>query len=188
MLGIGLWAALWGVEVGSPSVAAANEPTRGVPYPPLRNAMQRASWLGAAGDSASAATGASASLPSPAQPVEAVASPSTPSPSGPSGSGLLGATLADSRWCGIEPPSSQPEPMVSCKLTTLPCGPVSPDRIFSNSGEETDDLDGDGLRDLVVGGRVSVQSKEVFAAIYRDRKSTRLNSSHTDISRMPSSA
>lgn len=57
--------------------------------------------------------------------------------------------------------------MVSCKLTTLPCGPVSPDRIFSNSGEETDDLDGDGLRDLVVGGRVSVQSKEVFAAIYR---------------------
>lgn len=75
--------------------------------------------------------------------------------------------VADARFCGIESPSAHPEPTMPCKLTTLPCGPVSADRIFGNSGEETDDLDGDGLRDLVVGGRLSVQSKDVFAAIYR---------------------
>ena len=35
---------------------------------------------------------------------------------------------------------------------------------------------------------VEVKSRRVGGANYQDRKSTRLNSSHTDISRMPSSA
>jgi len=58
-----------------------------------------------------------------------------------------------------------------CKLTTLPCGPIGAERIHNNSGEETDDLDGDGQRDLVIGGRLTVTAKEVFAAIYRGTES-----------------
>ena len=34
----------------------------------------------------------------------------------------------------------------------------------------------------------ATEKMELFAGILEDRKSTRLNSSHTDISRMPSSA
>ena len=37
-------------------------------------------------------------------------------------------------------------------------------------------------------GKIEKGTNEVTKAIERDRKSTRLNSSHTDISRMPSSA
>lgn len=167
VLWVGLWVVVW--MGGSLAVAVANEPSRSAPYPPLRNAMQRASWLGntpgkelapSAPSSVDGATSGSSSSAS----VSATAS----SPASSGATGVAGAaTVADARWCGIESPTSQPEQTAPCKLTTLPCGPVSADRIFNNSGEETDDLDGDGLRDLVVGGRLSVQSKDVFAAVYR---------------------
>ena len=79
--------------------------------------------------------------------------------------------IPDAKWCGIESLSPPPEPPSPCKLTTLPCGPIGFEKIHNNSGEETDDLDGDGQRDLVVGGRINVNAKDVFAAIYRGSES-----------------
>lgn len=77
------------------------------------------------------------------------------------------SVIPNAVFCGIET-RPQAEPAGSpCKRTSLPCGPVGFERIHQNSGEETDDLDGDGQRDVVVGGRLTVQSKDVFAAIYR---------------------
>lgn len=79
----------------------------------------------------------------------------------------IDGVVPDAKWCGIESLSPPAEPQSPCKLTTLPCGPIGFEKIHNNSGEETDDLDGDGQRDMVVGGRINVNSKEVFAAIYR---------------------
>ena len=45
-----------------------------------------------------------------------------------------------------------------------------------------------GLSKEVVNYRVNKLIKKEYKSTYLDRKSTRLNSSHTDISRMPSSA
>ena len=45
-----------------------------------------------------------------------------------------------------------------------------------------------GLLAGLVGGLVATAAKTLAERIYPDRKSTRLNSSHSDLSRMPSSA
>ena len=67
-------------------------------------------------------------------------------------------------------------------------------KFTSVSGEEVkpiyapDDLDGnDYPEDIGFPGQYPF-TRGIHASGYRDRKSTRLNSSHTDISRMPSSA
>ena len=49
------------------------------------------------------------------------------------------------------------------------------------------DLDDDGLV-VVLRDTVTDDEQEIAAAAVRDRKSTRLNSSHLAVSRMPSSA
>ena len=45
-----------------------------------------------------------------------------------------------------------------------------------------------GFKNKVKTGDPNQEYKELIKSLYQDRKSTRLNSSHTDISRMPSSA
>ena len=43
-------------------------------------------------------------------------------------------------------------------------------------------------KEITLIGPVGASQDEIIAQAQKDRKSTRLNSSHTDISRMPSSA
>ncbi len=162
LLGTGFWAAVgagWVTMMGAASSVRANERSRTALYPPLRNAQQKASWLGS-----SAASDSSANPPT--HPIAATP-PASISTVPNAGSATGGAIVPDSKWCGIEASASPMDSAMPCKLTTLPCGPIGADRILNNSGEDTDDLDGDGQRDLVVGGRLSVNSKEIFAAIYR---------------------
>lgn len=151
----------FGLVAGAVQVGEANEPSRNAPFPPLRSAQQKPTWLGGApaGGSAAAVSQA-ATAEAPSLPI---GSPTRNAPAAASSDGVL----PDAKWCGIEPQSTQPEPTNPCKLTTLPCGPIGSDKIHNGSGEDTDDLDGDGQRDLVIGGRISVTAKEVFAAIYR---------------------
>lgn len=75
--------------------------------------------------------------------------------------------VADARWCGIETGQASVEPAPSCKIPTLPCGPVGAEHIHRGSGEHAEDLDGDGRPDLTVGGRLDATRPEPFAAIYR---------------------
>ncbi|HMU39406.1 MAG TPA: hypothetical protein PKE31_10365 [Pseudomonadota bacterium] len=139
---------VWSVEA---------EPPRTAPMPPLRDAYKKPAWLGSAGEAAkpTAQTAWANTQSVVAWPI-AQAVPVT-----------IDGIVPDAKWCGIEVQREVQSPVPLCKRTTLPCGPVSFEKIHNNSGEETDDLDGDGVRDVVVGGRVTVSSKEVFAAIYR---------------------
>jgi hypothetical protein len=157
--------AMLGVCSGAASPCWVNASPRSVPYPPLRNAQQKPTWLGGGTGPSAAEAGSPGLLRSPG---------SAGSAGSPVGSGAVassGPLLPDAKWCGIETLSPPPESATPCKLTTLPCGPVGAERIHNNSGEETDDLDGDGQRDLVIGGRITVSAKEVFAAIYRGTES-----------------
>ena len=77
--------------------------------------------------------------------------------------------------------------------TTHPIAWAALPRLASALIEPTDEFGTDfNLQALI--GRLSVSDRTILANIVRkvaeleDRKSTRLNSSHTDISRMPSSA
>lgn len=117
--------------------------------------------LGAAGPQEAAPTAAPASAPVPAPaPGATAAPPAAPVPK------PAPRPVADARWCGIETvPAVEPAP--SCKIPTLPCGPIGAEQIHRGSGEHVDDLDGDGRPDLTVGGRLDATRPESFAAIYR---------------------
>jgi hypothetical protein len=77
------------------------------------------------------------------------------------------ATGADAQWCGIDAAKPAAEPAPPCKFPGLPCGPVSVDQIRGGAGEPSEDLDGDGQPDLIVGGRRDVPKPETYAVIYR---------------------
>ena len=99
------------------------------------------------------------------------------------------------RWVGlVDPPSNDPTKLTEIKATVVPRAAWSTD--VGKSG-------GFRFRPVVVGGRVYAASADGmvtlldegngkvvsrFDAKKRDRKSTRLNSSHIQKSRMPSSA
>ncbi|HNO70025.1 MAG TPA: hypothetical protein PKI49_16030, partial [Pseudomonadota bacterium] len=156
-----------GLVAGAAKIGGAAEPSRNAPYPPLRSAQQKPTWLGGdpSGGSTAPAQSAPAAATAPAPLPTETARNTSSAPMGSAGD------VPDAKWCGIETLSPPPESASPCKLTSLPCGPIGSDKIHNNSGEETDDLDGDGQRDLVMGGRINVNAKDVFAAIYRGTES-----------------